>query len=98
MGKRYAVRYFIVWPPPHPTYRKMVWARRDGVFFYWQESKRAWYLARESATAYKDRLEAEVKLLLAAASGVGEAIGNVRTSRQLVRLIVPHNLCDDETG
>ena len=81
--------YFIVWPPPHST-RKGT-KRDDRAMWYWNDRVKVW-TSKEHGTAYESRAEAEEKAVVAAATSTeraphADALGLVRTSRQLVPLV-----------
>lgn len=87
--KDYVIRYFIVWPPPHPGFKGA--RKRDRAMWYWNDLIRAWG-EKLDVCGYKTRKEAEDVAFVAAtlvtkkSPGV-EQIGKVRTSRQLVGLV-----------
>ena len=88
--RRYVVRYFIVWPPPHSTWTGG--SRRDRGMWYWVEHFREWSSKKENGTAYETRQEAQDKAVIAAVARTqmspnAEQFGKVRTSRQLVQLV-----------
>lgn len=85
--KRYAVRYFIVWPPPHLDLKR----RGDRACWYWNDRTRSWG-DRLHGTGYATRAEADREALVASSAVTQrspnvDALGKVRTSRQLVALV-----------
>lgn len=85
--KHYVIRYFIVWPPPHLKLKRY----EDRACWYWNERTRSWG-DKLHGTGYETREEAERVSLVAAGTPTyrapgAEALGKVRTSRQLVRLV-----------
>lgn len=88
--KRYCMKFFVVWPPPHSTWNGL--RHKDRGMWYWDRRLKTWSRDKNYGSSYDTREEAENDILFAAAARTdlspgGEAIGKVRTSRQLVPLL-----------
>jgi len=88
--KRYCIRFFIVWPPPHATWNGL--KHKDRGMWYWDRRNRTWGREKQYEWAYDTKAEAENDILIAAVavthlSPGAEQMGTVRISRQLVPLV-----------
>jgi hypothetical protein len=87
---RYCIKFFIVWPPPHSTWKGL--KRKDRGMWYWDRRLKTWSRDRNYGFSYDTKAEAENDILIAATAITdltpgGEQIGSVRISRQLVPLV-----------